>query len=389
MIKVVHVLTDTNIGGAGKCLLAFLDNYDKAELAVEVILPENSALKAEIDKRGVPCTEAPHLADRAFDCRAVATLYKLFKNSRPNIVHTHAALSARITARLYGIGGKCKIVHTRHSVFDPPKPLTHFPLKPLHGALNNALSDHIIAVSPAAMQNMVATGTHPDQITVVYNGINAPPTMDDTAKAAVRRRYGLVESDFVLAIIARLEAVKGHDIILDAAKMLAKDDIGIKILMAGGGTLEEHLRQRIKDEQIDNVTMAGFVSEVYEIENIMDVQLNASTGTEATSLALLEGMCLGVPAVASDFGGNPYIIKEGINGIIVPQNDAAALCEAVLKLRNNPVLYQKLSENAVADFNVHYTSRLMTKNMLKIYCALIGGDRPQQAEKKGDDNQDG
>jgi glycosyltransferase involved in cell wall biosynthesis len=53
------------------------------------------------------------------------------------------------------------------------------------------------------------------------------------------------------------------------------------------------------------------VSEIYKIENIMDLQINASYGTEATSLSLLEGMCLGVPAVVSDFGGNPYVIEDG------------------------------------------------------------------------------
>lgn len=82
----------------------------------------------------------------------------------------------------------------------------------------------------------------------------------------------------------------------------------------------------------DNLCFAGFVEDVTPLMNITDIQVNASYGTEATSLSLLEGMSLGIPAVVSDFGGNPGVITDGENGLITPQKDADALADALIRL---------------------------------------------------------
>ena len=70
--------------------------------------------------------------------------------------------------------------------------------------------------------------------------------------------------------------------------------------------------------------------------NVLDVQLNASWGTEATSMALLEGMSLGLPTVASDYGGNPWVVRDGETGLIFPRRDPAALAGAMERLMNSP-----------------------------------------------------
>ncbi len=77
----------------------------------------------------------------------------------------------------------------------------------------------------------------------------------------------------------------------------------------------------------EQIIFTGFISDVDKLMSITDVQANASFGTEATSLALLEGMSLGIPAVVSDFGGNPGVIKNGQNGYIVPKQNSKALAD--------------------------------------------------------------
>ncbi|MFR6187280.1 MAG: glycosyltransferase [Lawsonibacter sp.] len=69
-------------------------------------------------------------------------------------------------------------------------------------------------------------------------------------------------------------------------------------------------------------------SDVAALLNILDVQLNASYGTEATSLALLEGMSLGLPTIASDYGGNPWLVTDGENGLLFPSRDSQAMAKA-------------------------------------------------------------
>ncbi|MDR1065856.1 MAG: glycosyltransferase [Clostridiales bacterium] len=370
-MKVVHVITDTNIGGAGKWLLAFLDHYDRNLLDVEVIAPFNSLLKPEIEKRGVRVTEAAFLAERSFSAKAVGYLLALLRQTRPDIVHTHAAMSARVAARLTG---GCKIVHTRHSVFKPRFVTTVFPVKCVFGLINGVLSDKIIAVSPAAESNLIQIGANPVKIEVIYNGVSPVAPLSADEKRRAREAFGLSPSDFVVALIARLTAVKGHGYAIGAAKIIAETSPDVKFIFAGSGDMEFALRKQIFDEGVTNVVMTGFLPDVRALENIMDAQINASYGTEATSLSLLEGMSLGAPAVVSDFGGNPYVIKDEHTGLVVPRKDAAALAAAILRLAGDPALCKRLGENAREEYESRFTAALMASRVTRTYFELTGAD---------------
>ena len=109
--------------------------------------------------------------------------------------------------------------------------------------------------------------------------------------------------------------------------------------------------------------------------SITDIQANASYGTEATSLALLEGMSIGVPAVVSDFGGNPGVIKNGENGFVVAKQNSAALKNGLQKLLEDKDLYEKMSQRSREIFNATFTSRIMTKNTEDIYTETLGKGR--------------
>lgn len=367
MIKCLHVISDTNIGGAGKILLSFLKNYDRRRFDVAVVLPQNSALIPQIHGLDVRVIEVNALADRSYRARDISLLYDLFCFEKPDIVHTHASFSARIAAKKYG----CKIVSTRHSVFEQPVYKKRFPVKQLLGYLNNHYGDAVIAVSPAAKDNITEIGADPARIEVIFNGVDPVIKLDDPAKRQIRRRYQLKEEDFVCAIIARLEPVKGHTYVLDAAKILQDRGCQVKFLIAGTGSAEALLRQKAQILGLEHVIFTGFVDRIWEIENIMNLQLNASYGTEATSLALLEGMSLGIPAVVSDFGGNPYVIEDGVNGLVIPKQNAALLAETIEKLVSQPQLYQRLAEGCRQVYASSFTAQAMTGQMETLYEKLI------------------
>ena len=111
----------------------------------------------------------------------------------------------------------------------------------------------------------------------------------------------------------------------------------------------------------------GFVKNVADYYNIADISLNCSWGTEASSLALAEGMSLGRPAVVTDFGGNPYMITDGVNGLVVPKRDSAAMAEAILKIVRSPELYRTLSDGARSEYKSKFTSDVMTRNLEALY----------------------
>ena len=69
--------------------------------------------------------------------------------------------------------------------------------------------------------------------------------------------------------------------------------------------------------------------------NIVDINVNCSVGTETSSLALSEGMSLGIPAVVSDFGGNPYMIEHGVNGLVCECYDSRKMADHIFDLIND------------------------------------------------------
>jgi glycosyltransferase involved in cell wall biosynthesis len=82
----------------------------------------------------------------------------------------------------------------------------------------------------------------------------------------------------------------------------------------------------------DKIIFTGFVHDVSPYMNISDVNVNCSIGTETSSLALSEGMSLGIPAIASDYAGNKYIVKNRVNGLIFRQRDHVDLAKKILFL---------------------------------------------------------
>lgn len=367
MLKVIEVSSDTNIGGAGKCLLVLLKEMDKSRFDVSVILPKNSLLKPEIAELGVKIIEADVAPDKSFDFKAIRKFYKIFKEEKPDIVHTHASMSARIAAKLC----KIKIIYTRHSVFPPSKWISRGLGKLINGFINNFFADRIIAVAEAAKDNLTMTGVSAKKIDIVLNGVY--PLSPDCDKNALKERFGVSENEKVVSIVARLEDIKGHDYFIDAADELLKKGYKVKFFIAGTGSYENHLKEKVSAlNREKEIVFTGFLTDVDNLLRITDIQVNASYGTEATSLALLEGMSLGIPAVVSNFGGNTGVIKDGQNGIVVPMKNSEKIANAISLILSDDWLYNKLSEGSKRIFNEQFTAEIMTKNTEKIYEKVAG-----------------
>ncbi|MBR5011958.1 MAG: glycosyltransferase, partial [Clostridia bacterium] len=294
MIKVIHVISDTNIGGAGTVLLTILRNIDRSRFDVKVVLPEGSKLIPRIDALGFEhiCTKGG--ADKSLDLGAIGEYRKIFKAEKPDIVHTHAAMAARIAAFLSGVRVR---IHTRHSTFAPRPILTRFPLRNVCGLINNRLSTQMIAVSESTKDNLTAMGANPKKIEVVINGAEPLRDVSEGEVAELKEKLGIASGDFVVGMSARLEEVKGHIYLIEAARIIK--DFGydnLKVLIIGTGATEQMLKAKTAEYGLsESVIFAGFVADVAPYIKAMDVIVNCSFGTEATSMALIEAMSLAKP----------------------------------------------------------------------------------------------
>lgn len=365
MIKVLNIISDSNIGGAGRLLINYLHNFDRTKFDIYVAMPENSDLKPLVENEKYPVIELKGIRDKSFDIRAIREIRKVIKDLKPDIVHTHSALSGRIASYINRVPSR---FYTRHSAFPPSKRLTSFPGKQINGFVNGKLATDIVAVAQAAMDNLTDTGVDPKKITVIINGVDEMRKISDDEKSELKESLGIKNTTFVCGISARLEEYKGHSYLLDTVKYVCDRHPDTVFLIIGGGSCEQSLKEKAKKLDIEDKTIfTGFVDDVAPYYNIMDLNLNCSIGTETSSLALSEGMSLSVPAIATTYGGNPYMITDGVNGFLVPERDSVAMGDKILELIDNPELLKKLSVGARSQYEKKFTAKVMTAQLEKLY----------------------
>ena len=111
MIRVLNVLTDSNIGGAGRLLVNYLHNFDRSRFDTVVALPRDSRLIPAVKAEGYEVAELEYGRDKSWERRAVKELRRVIRDFDPDIVHTHSSLSARVAAWQCGV--PCRF-YTRH-----------------------------------------------------------------------------------------------------------------------------------------------------------------------------------------------------------------------------------------------------------------------------------
>lgn len=370
MTRVLHIISDMNIGGAGRALINYVRACDRSRYDVSVAVPRGSLLKAQIDPLNVPVYEVDGMADRSFAWEDIRILKDLIAQVKPEIVHTHGALSGRIAARQMG----CKVIYTRHCAFPVSAKLKYPPGRWVSGWINQHYADRIIAISPAAEEKLVESGVSPKWITTMMNGVTpVTPTTPEEQKAA-KEAWGVKENAFVLGILARVEENKGHFDILEAMHLLRKEGRDVHFLVAGIGSAEETVRNRCRELGLEErVTFLGFVTDVRKMLSVLDLQLNASRDSETSSLAVLEGLSMGLPAVVSDCGGNPELVDDEQDGLIFPAGNHEALAGCIARLMDEPETLRRMSENARRIFNERFTDEIYAKNVEAVYETVMKG----------------
>jgi glycosyltransferase involved in cell wall biosynthesis len=153
----------------------------------------------------------------------------------------------------------------------------------------------------------------------------------------------------VLAV-ARLVPKKGLDTLVEAcAVALARDD-GIRAEIVGGGPLLDELRELANARGItDRVVFHGAlapdeVAEAYARCSVVVAPCRVGPDGDRDGLptVLLEAMSRGIPVIATDALGIPELIEDGRNGLLVPPDDPGALADAILRLRSDASLAERL-----------------------------------------------
>ena len=176
---------------------------------------------------------------------------------------------------------------------------------------------------------------------VVENGIDPERYGRALDPVAAKLRLGLSKERRYIATVARFHPVKDHRTLLEAYRTVADAQPDVDLLLVGDGPLRNDLeRQTERLELPGRVHFLGVRSDVPAILGAVDAFALTSV-SEAAPITLLEAMASGLPVVVTDAGGTPEMVRDRVEGLLVPRGDAPSIARALLQLLDNPDLARR------------------------------------------------
>jgi glycosyltransferase involved in cell wall biosynthesis len=163
-------------------------------------------------------------------------------------------------------------------------------------------------------------------------------------RGASRAALGLAEETPVAITVGRLDRLKGVDLQVAAWTQVRRELPDAILLVVGEGPERASL-EHAAAALAGAVRFLGFREDIDRLLWAADVAV-LSSRQEALSLAAVEAMAAGLPVVATDVGGSPEVVRDGVTGLIVPPEDPASLARALITLLGDPPLRARLAERA-------------------------------------------
>ncbi len=286
----------------------------------------------------------------ASDLRAAWELYRLFRQERYDIVHTHnakAGVLGRVAACLAGVP---LAVHTAHSIsfVASPSPLANWTYWFADWACA-PLCAKIITVSNLNTKTYLdAHIGRPDQYVTIYSGVETGKYVSRSQRSACRVELGVGEADVLVVWIGRLNRQKDPVTYVHAAKLLTDRFPQVRFVMAGedsvGESLEQEVRTAISELRLGSrLELLGYRPDVDRILSAADLVMHTSL-YEGLGRSVVETMLAGIPLVATAVDGVREAVVSGERGgLLVPPKDPAALAQAAARLMEDPRLATQLA----------------------------------------------
>jgi glycosyltransferase involved in cell wall biosynthesis len=192
--------------------------------------------------------------------------------------------------------------------------------------------DQLIAVSQAIEHKLVDEERVHAPVRLIYNGVDLSRYDHQEPCCTLPEEYGMEPGSKLVGVVARLEPEKGHPTLLEAWPQVLKNVPDAYLLIVGEGSRRDALEAMARDLRIAHrVVFTGRRDDVPAVTAALDVAVLPSY-REAQGLSILEAMALSRPVVASNVGGIPEMITDGLTGLLVPPHDADALAGAISRL---------------------------------------------------------
>jgi len=352
-MKIAHVVDSMEVGGAEMlvsrmCRLQREQGHAPLVFAVSSLGPLGEGLRK--DGFVVQPNVGRHL------CDATRNYFRIFKESRPDVVHLHnstATIYGAVAARLAGVPS---IISTRHSLVAPPRDR----VAEFKYAIASRFCDWIVGVCDATVYNVKRMHTVPGRkIVRIYNGA-VPLSRVDKEKWPSK-------TGFTLLYVGRLEPVKNLALLLNAFGAALAPMPGLRLWMVGDGSQRAMLESLARALGVlDKVTFWGQQLDVPRFFSAADAFIMSSK-SEGLPVSLLEAFSLGVPAIVTDVGGMAEAVRIAQAGFTVSVTGPAEMTSAIVRMAGDSAERERFSKNGENAFVKRFTLQAMVDAYMDLY----------------------
>lgn len=364
---VVHVM---QVAGAEVLVRETITRLGPAIAPTVFCLDGVGRIGEELQARGV---EVLALGRRpGWDVRVSRTLATAAAARNIEVFHAH-----QYTPFFYAAMAKTlirpwpKLILTEHG--------RHFPdlVSPVRRAANrlvfDRLADRVNACCGFSARALCRIdGFAGNRIEVIENGIEVDRYGPSTDRPALMRRLGLDPARRYVAHVARHHPVKDQPTLIRGFAGIAAEFPDTDLLLVGDGPLRPDLEKLVADLGLTaRVKFLGVRPDVADVLRAADV-FGLTSVSEAASLTLLEAMATGLPVVVTAVGGNPEIVRAGVDGLLFPRGDAGGCAAALRTLLADPAFARKLGDSGRARVRAKYRLEQTVAAYHRLYREVVG-----------------
>jgi glycosyltransferase involved in cell wall biosynthesis len=370
--RVLHVIDALRIGGAEMLLVALVSELTRSGRARSAVCAfsrdaAEARLVADLGRSADALTLVPQ--SRLYDPRVIGAVLGAALRFKPDVIHSHLS-GANATSRIVAALVRRPHATTIHTLPGPRSEDNR--ARRLAEGLTARLSNRLVAPS-AEMAAAYAAAYHlpRSRFRIVANApVAAPPPGFDREAF----RGGLLggRPGRLVLCVARLEAEKGIDDLIAAAELLRATRPDVRVLVAGGGTEHERLRDRIERGGLgDSVQLLGPRTDVGQLLAAADAFCLPSR-YEGLPVSLLEALAAGLPCVVTAVGAVPALVRDGESALVVPPAEPPQLARALELVLGDATLAARLGRMGQVLVREHHSLPAVAARYADLYEELIG-----------------
>ncbi len=367
-IKVLKFLTNFNIGGTERQFVEIVQRMDLDRFDVHIgCFARTGGFLPLVESKGMPLEEfnirrlySP--ATWLRQCEFARYLYR----ERFQVVHSYGFypnIFAVPAARLAGVPVVIASIRDTGEVLANHK-------RRLQKRVC-ALATRVLANADAVRRRLILDGYDEGKVGVIRNGVGLFPLERRRDDGPIRRELGIPPGSPLVAVLSRLNRLKGIRYLLDALPAVLSRCPHARILILGDGADRADLEAHAARMALGNaVVFTGFRLDVADILKEVSISVLPSL-SEGLSNALIESMAAGVAVVATRVGGNPEVVDDGVSGLLVSPGDSVALAGAITGLLEDGAAAMRMGDAGRLRIESRFSLERAVRETQELYTYLL------------------